>query len=315
MTGNTDLIKSVSSEIVRFFSRGFVAGGDVLHFACSALDVTACEEIAAILADGDREQSGLSELVFHPPAEFRSGIEEFLPPEGVRPEIENKILVACECGIGVTRISFACCGLAAECPVTRDMLRAFTSALHLGNPVRCDILYAAELNADTRRMLLPARSLLRRCRYPSNAEREWLLRRLVERQRADPHGDVASFMEVLAFVLRLFGTYGADAGCAAMLAAEKRIWKNALHAARKFEEECGRYSMDMLMSFRITPPAIHCDEARRNIFLADLVSAEVYGKPADSAVDVVDSATDNIDTRRADWVAAMVEFFSGRNGR
>ena len=139
MTGNTDLIKSVSSEIVRFFSRGFVAGGDVLHFACSALDVTACEEIAAILADGDREQSGLSELVFHPPAEFRSGIEEFLPPEGVRPEIENKILVACECGIGVTRISFACCGLAAECPVTRDMLRAFTSALHLGNPVRCDI--------------------------------------------------------------------------------------------------------------------------------------------------------------------------------
>lgn len=268
--------KSIISLITNHLSRPVEVTPDIRGFAESSLGLSSPGELFDFLTTDEAHDSGIQELLIFPPESLREALEEHLPPSGidtaelnvmaeaVLKEVKSISLVEPESGT-----------TGALTPGISMILELFTS-LRLSTAI--PMHFTPERGSDPG--IFPGmRSLLRRHWHRlTEPAREHLLRiaRDITEEETSPE-DTATLINTTATVL---GGLLDGEDPYEVLSRRKQEYEKLTDAITNFEDMQKRYSMDILMSMRLTPPPENYHDLMEKIIILDRISRILFEIPA-----------------------------------
>ncbi len=268
-----EITVSIIEEIEGYFRRGITAGDDVMHFAGCTLGTETVEEIRAIIADGSDD--GIAELVFSPPGDFMLTLEPRIPVDGLTAEEEELVFRELMDRIDTVAVYLGKERFRLEFVMTDAIARGFLRRLRL----KMLLPHALEIEHGSSKQhhySLP-RMLIRRSAYHATSERDEFLCRLIAALTARFGDNEKIIAECIVFLLDLFSEEPRGESIRGMITDRKRFWEEALARVAEYRELSRGYSMDYLMSQRLTPPALNVEEAERSIRSAERITALMSG--------------------------------------
>ena len=298
-TGNHEKKTSVPGIIEAingFFQSGIIINRDVSDYARSGLGITGTHEIISLISDPDAYGEGLVDLVFVPDLELRGLIEPLVPQRGMDERDIRRIAAQVSSGLKETEISFREPGDSAIVPLRGIVIQAFIRRLRLSRSVPFSLTSKDKDMPCT--AIIKARIMVRMSGYTPFAGGDDILRRLLYNFPASSPNEIVSFPEALAFMLQVMSEYPDSTDFFSMISSKKRLLLKSLQRAEDFESRISRFSMDYLMSRRITPSAVDREMTGQEIRTADMVCRVLYGKPAEPGMPEQKSVIDieSIDT-------------------
>jgi hypothetical protein len=276
-----DLIHAIANTITAYFTRGIIAGEDIIFFADSTLGVTDEKDIARLLTDSDWYGDALRDLVFAPTPFLRIAIEMMIPPEGLSGEACKDICGLILSSLKNTCISFGKSGHSIMVNISGAIIARFLGRLNLNKRVILPLV-TDTASAHNQEFCARARVIMRNARYRTSPEREKFLSEMIGRMISDKRFSEETITDCLVFMLSLFEEFGDDSDVYSLISEKKRSFDVQLSDIADYQEYAQRYSMDYLMSQRIHRPAIDHEDIMKKIYLSDLICMSVYDRPADS---------------------------------
>ncbi len=271
---------SIVKSINDYLRKGITAGTDVISFAESTLGITAIDDLARIMSGPDSRDNGLLDLVFSPGHDLRKVIEPLVPMEGLAPADADAIAAAVAGDVRRVDVIIAGCGVHAAVNLAPALASDFVRKLNLCKklPFRSPADFPDYLSDET---VIALRVLVRTSRYRPLVGHDSVIIALIKGAGRLGAGDETALMtDCLSLLLELFSENPVMTGSHAMLAAEKKCCEDILQKASLFGEYIGRYSMEFLMANKVQPPAADIGAIRRRLYLLDLISTAVFGRPA-----------------------------------
>jgi hypothetical protein len=279
--------EKIATVISGFIISGIPAAKDVLSFAESTLGIADVNELVRVLSEADSYGEGLIDLVFSPHQGLRIAIEPFIPPGGLSPEEISIIIGLILHDMKSVRVLIADADITADVALTEPLIGRFMQKLNLRKPLpfRDTDLIFDSLSDEA---IVSIRVLIRNSRYQSSPDRDRTIVSLINGLgRMTGGGDTGIIHDSLIQLIELFNENIAIGDFHSFLSVKKHQYAEILEKSARFSEYLSRYSMEFLMSNKIQPPAAGIDEMRKKIYLIDLISTAVFGKPAESSpVDV-----------------------------
>lgn len=274
---NNDLISALSSVISDYFISGIVAGADVIRYARCTLGIESPSEIRELLADNQLYGDGIIDLIFYPGDDLQLRVERVIPAKGAPVEVVETVIRNILQRVEYTDISFLSNSINFK--LSPSVLRNFVLKLNLTK----DIKYA-EINdierPESRERCFKARVKIRNCDFYSTPGRDMFLHGLIAALSVSGDIDDDTFTSCIELVLKLFGETKTGEDVYKMITEKKRLWQSRICSIKEFNDANRKYSMDYLMSCRISPPAIDIEKTRKNIALSDLICSVVFGMRA-----------------------------------
>lgn len=272
----SSLSDGIASAIADHLRRGITAGEDSLFYARSSLGLESAEEMGALLALGERDESGLAELVFHPDDELRLAVEPLIPEDGLSAEEVRGVAV--KEGDLVPRVRVL---LPDGCESIMDIagapLERFVGRLNLHISLGFLSDAPPPHSGAVDAVLLCERVMIRNAGFMKTARREDFLRRMQGALLMGSCMDAADFLERLDFMLRLFGESPDDRDVCAMIMEKRNALLFEMNRAREYEEARIAMGMEFLMLKRIHPPVFNPDKTESDLRLADAICRVVCG--------------------------------------
>ncbi len=268
----------IAEAVADRLARGVAAGEEALFYARSSLGLESAGEIGALLSLGERDGSGLAELVFHPDEELRLAVEPLIPSGGLSAEELRRVARETEGRIPRVRILLPG-GVHVLMGVAGALLERFIGALNLH--VSCADLAGNDLlNAMDNDLILRARVMIRSSGSQITARRKEFLRRMHRVYLVDRRAGARDFLPRLDFVLRLFRETPEDRDVYAMLAEKRNGLLYQMNRAREYEEMRAAMGNEYMMLRRIHPPVFNPVQAENEIRFAEGLCRDVCGREA-----------------------------------
>ena len=127
------------------------------------------------------------------------------------------------------------------------------------------------------KLLLLGRAILRKTKYIKSNKRDDFIFLIIQKMIISdaPEKDFSTQLE---FLLKLFGERPDDS-IKELLLKKKAHYLQVQNEIIHFEELRTKYSMEILLMQKATPPPMGIDEVNRNLNLIDRVSILGFGKP------------------------------------
>ncbi len=267
---------AITSIITDYLSRPMEITPEIESFAESSLDVSDPEELIAFLAGDEAENSGLLEILLHPPDSLRQTLEEHIRPSGIPPEEQNIIIDFLMKEVKGITLREPETGTTGALTPTRTILKEFLAALRLSTALPA--AFDEEGGSDPG---IPAalRCELRRHwhRLTPASKNEILALTEALTEDKSPAGEAAAVISAAAEIL---GNISDKDDPYEIISRQKQNCEKLIDTINHFEEMQRRYSMDILMSMRLTPPAENYDYLMQKIIMLDRISFLLYNIPA-----------------------------------
>jgi hypothetical protein len=185
------------------------------------------------------------------------------------------------------RVLLAGTKITAEVALTEQLIGRFILKLNLCKslPFRNTDIISDCLSDE---VIASIRVLVRNSRYRSSPYRDRTIVSLINGLiRMTGGRDPDSILECILQLIELFNDSTADSDLHSLLSVKKHNYLDIIEKSAQFSEYISRYSMEFLMSKKLQPPVAGIDEMRKKIYLIDLISTAVFGRPLEgSPVDV-----------------------------
>ena len=242
-----------------------------LHFARSSLGLVSDAETAEAIES--EEFPALTGLLLFPEEPLALLIEPMIPKEGTGPGSEEAIVEYISGRVCKIPVIIPDSGLKCSIVIERIKTAQFIKRLHLEKAVPFDLPDQAPLDKAAR-LLVKGRLMIRRRKITASGYEECA--RLTEKLAAVTE-DEGLFSGAMDMALELLESGNEGLSLFHLLNMERKKWMDILIKNRDFQEMYSRYSMDILMSLRVSPPAEGTERAARAISLTEHILKALYG--------------------------------------
>lgn len=253
--------EKIQALVCSFLSEGFTLDHGVIHYAESALGIGDEMDLLAMLSTGDTRETGLLGLIISPSTELRLKLELHIPPEGLEHEFITATAAMMLKRVPLIRLSFR-----DSTPTTIETketdMREFLAKLQLNWPVPA-VTPNSLKNLESLERCLRGRLAWRKYRSPVTPEKENFFRSVLRILEKDHSRDLMFRTQALEETVKLFGEDRYNREADELLSKKIDVLRNQLGGKQQFEELASQYSMDMLMSRRITAPPVDSEETGR----------------------------------------------------
>jgi hypothetical protein len=268
----------IAETVAARLARGIAAGEAALFYARSSLGLESEEEMGALLSLGERDESGIARIVFHPDEELRLAVEPLIPGEGLPAEALRRL--AEEAGVLISRVRVLLPGgTEAVMDVAGALLGRFIGSLNLHIPL-ADLAEDDRSNSIDDNLILRARVMIRSSGFRNTARREEFLRRMHRVYLVERRAGAGDFLARLDFILRLFRDAPDDGDIYSMIAGKRNELLLQMNRAREYEEARAAMGNEYMMLRKIHPPVFNPVRAESELRYAEELCREVCGREA-----------------------------------
>lgn len=268
----------IAEVVADRLARGVAAGEEAVFYARSSLGLESAEEIGALLSLGERDETGIAAIVFHPDEELRLAVEPMIPPEGLSARELRRVARETEGRVPRVHVLLPG-GIHAHMGVAGALLERFIGALNLQVPC-ADLAGNAPAPSVDADLVLRARVMIRNSGSRITARREEFLRRMHRVYLAEGCAGAADFLARLDFVLRLFQDAPGDRDIYSMIAGKRNELLLQMNRAREYEEARAVMGNEYMMLRRIHPPVFNPVQAESELRFAEELCRDVCGREA-----------------------------------
>ncbi len=267
----------ITSLITRFLSRPVEITEGARAFAESSLGITDPRKLAEFMQSEEAEDSGLIQLLLHPPSVLKEAAEKHIPPEGFsRLEISEIKETLTKEVKAITIIDHET-GTSGALAPAKNMIKQFLADLRLDAAVPNTF---PGIRGSEPRIPIPPRIRYRLRRHwhrlTSEAQKQIMILAESLAEESNPENE-ASLLDRSATLL---GRIQDTDDPYEIISRQKQSAEKLIDAIRYFEEMQKKYSMDILMSMRLTPPPENYDDLLSDIIMLDQISRILFGIPA-----------------------------------
>jgi hypothetical protein len=261
----------ISAAIIRHLESGFLMDRDICSFAESGLGLDSPGDIAAALEGDDERGLQLRDLLLYPDSTFSLSLESMVPDGGIGEDGISEIRRELERRVATIRVKIPGSEKSAGMIPSEKDLAKFLNRLGLQRPVPPS-LNEKTAGGNTPSRLAKARLYIRKSPLPESGfgEAACMAKALAASCESE-----ADFDSALHAGLDVMCARTDDSRLADLLVRERRRWRDAFRKRLDFEEISKRYSMDILMRLRITPPPEGRDAAMEKIRLINIILSAI----------------------------------------
>ncbi len=279
------ILTSIASTITGYLSRGITAGKDILSFADSTLGIATVDEIICLLSEPELYDGGIVDLVFSRDQSLSLSLEPLIPLHGLSSKDVDALTGLIMQKQKTTDIFFAGTEKSITVELSMSLVKRYIERHNLCRvlPFRGPGDFPGFLSDEA---VISIRVLIRNSRYVSFPCHDAFIVSLIEKLcRINRNGDYSLVIDCLEYLLELFNENRSNTDIFGILSARRRRYDDILKNTAYFSEYLHRYSMEYLISQKITPPVADVDSIRKKIYLTDLICSAVFGKPAEAGPD------------------------------
>jgi len=253
--------ENIQALVCSFLSGGFTLDHGVIHYAESALGIGDEIDLLAMLNTGAAREKGLLGLIISPSTELRLKLELHIPPEGLEHGFINATAAMMLKCVPIIKVSFGE-RIPTSIETKETDMREFLAKLQLDWPVPTVKPHFLK-NPDSLERCLRGRLAWRKYRAPVTPEKENFFMSILKILEKDHSRDLMFRTQALEETVKLFGEDRYNREADELLSKKIAVLRNKQGNKQQFEELASQYSMELLMSRRITAPPVDSEETGR----------------------------------------------------